>query len=208
MRYTARRWITSEVPPRQSSNRKRSWSSGERRDSFFCTLSRTRMVARFVSRTTSSYEDRKPTALLYHSSALSISRSLHPFIAIFTFIHFLTFILSPTQSVLFSSFRHSYPFLFSIHLLFKSIITYFITLSFLFFILFIALVLPASNYPPFYPLKSPPPHQLPSVLSSLSPLFILRHHSGSYLKPLVLAAVQLLLVGRLFRAHEGGVLRP
>lgn len=62
MRYTARRWITSEVPPRQSSNRKRSWSSGERRASFFCTLSRTLMVARLVSRTTSSCRERKHLA--------------------------------------------------------------------------------------------------------------------------------------------------
>lgn len=47
--------MTSEVPPRQSSNRNRSWSSGDRRDSFFWTLSSTLMVARFVSRTTSSW---------------------------------------------------------------------------------------------------------------------------------------------------------
>ncbi|TNN89275.1 hypothetical protein EYF80_000563 [Liparis tanakae] len=46
IRYTARRWMTSEVPPRQSSNLNRSWSSGERRESFFCTLSSTLMVAR------------------------------------------------------------------------------------------------------------------------------------------------------------------
>lgn len=46
--------MTSEVPPKQSSNRNRSWSSGERRDSFFWTLSSTLMVAKLVSRTTSS----------------------------------------------------------------------------------------------------------------------------------------------------------
>ncbi len=48
--------MTSEVPPRQSSNRKRSWSSGERRDNFFCTLSKTLIVAKLVSSTTSSYK--------------------------------------------------------------------------------------------------------------------------------------------------------
>jgi hypothetical protein len=51
----ARRWITSDVPPRESSSRNFSCSSGAIRDSFFCTLSRTRMVARLVSRTTSNY---------------------------------------------------------------------------------------------------------------------------------------------------------
>lgn len=48
--------MTSEVPPRQSSSLNRSWSSGERRESFFWTLSSTLMVARFVSRTTSNYK--------------------------------------------------------------------------------------------------------------------------------------------------------
>lgn len=55
MRWMARRWITSDVPPRQSSRRNFSWSSGAIRDSFFCTLSNTRIVARLVSRTTSNY---------------------------------------------------------------------------------------------------------------------------------------------------------
>lgn len=50
----ARRWITSDVPPKQSSRRNFSWSSCVRRDSFFCTLSRTRIVAKLVSRTTSN----------------------------------------------------------------------------------------------------------------------------------------------------------
>lgn len=48
--------MTSEVPPRQSSNLNLSWSSGDRRDSFFCTLSNTLMVAKFVSSTTSNYK--------------------------------------------------------------------------------------------------------------------------------------------------------
>lgn len=55
MRWMARRWITSDVPPRQSSSRNFSWSSGAIRESFFCTLSNTRIVARLVSRTTSNY---------------------------------------------------------------------------------------------------------------------------------------------------------
>lgn len=55
MRWMARRWITSDVPPRQSSNRNFSWSSGAMRESFFCTLSNTRIVARLVSKTTSNY---------------------------------------------------------------------------------------------------------------------------------------------------------
>lgn len=55
MRWMARRCITSDVPPRQSSNRNFSWSSGAIRESFFCTLSNTRIVARLVSKTTSNY---------------------------------------------------------------------------------------------------------------------------------------------------------
>ena len=49
-------WITSEVPPRQLSRRKRAASSDDMRVSFFCTPSNTRMVDVFVSRTMSNWK--------------------------------------------------------------------------------------------------------------------------------------------------------
>lgn len=52
--WIAFRWMTSEEPPIVLSNLKRSCSSADMRESFRCTVSRARIVARLDSRTTSS----------------------------------------------------------------------------------------------------------------------------------------------------------
>lgn len=50
----ARWWMVGEQPPKQSSKRNLATSSGDILDSFLCTPSRTRIVAAFVSITTSN----------------------------------------------------------------------------------------------------------------------------------------------------------
>lgn len=50
----ALRWMTSEVPPSVLSSRNLACSSADMRESFFCTDSSTRIVARLVSKTTSN----------------------------------------------------------------------------------------------------------------------------------------------------------
>lgn len=54
----ARWWMVGEQPPKQSSKRNLATSSGDILDSFLCTPSRTRIVAAFVSITTSNCNNR------------------------------------------------------------------------------------------------------------------------------------------------------
>lgn len=57
--WSAFLWMTSEVPPRVLSKRNLACSSADKRESFFCIASRTRIVARLVSKTTSSLKQNK-----------------------------------------------------------------------------------------------------------------------------------------------------
>lgn len=61
--WSAFRWMTSDVPPRVLSKRNLACSSADNRESFFCIASKTRIVARLVSRTTSSLKQKNKRVL-------------------------------------------------------------------------------------------------------------------------------------------------
>uniref|UniRef100_A0A673AJY4 Uncharacterized protein n=1 Tax=Sphaeramia orbicularis TaxID=375764 RepID=A0A673AJY4_9TELE len=71
--WMALRCTTSEDPPSVLSKRNLACSSADMRDNFRCTVSRTLMVARFVSNTTSSCGERHASLFLSLSYLYNIS---------------------------------------------------------------------------------------------------------------------------------------